>query len=352
MLKKLSLLLFVTACSGEQNQNQQSDQPTPQQGSVENQAQAPQAQTPQPSTIPAPTPNASSALGQLPTTGKEIVTINNQKITEDVIDALLSNLPEEKREEVKSNNLDKIKEQLIKTELLYQAAVEDKLFEDPKVQTAMIMAQRQVLATTVLQKRAEAKLSDESLQKAYNDQLPRFQNTEADIDMIMVKEEALAKDIHAKVSAGGDFAALAKEHGINPQAKDGGKMGKLPTKKLPPQAKKSVETAKENTLLAPMQLGRSWGIIRVNSVDTKFKPFEEVKEELKVGLVRQYSDEVISELTSAASIVDHTPTEKKTTAPALKLPPEGKRTTPKLKVPPTVKTTAPTAKPTPKGKTK
>ena len=351
MYQTLLLLFVVTGCGTEQVKPQQIEksiavktQPQtkttlPSKQTTEANEAKPNSSLTQKTTKKQETKPGNPVLGEMPIKGKDLITVNNQKITEGVIDALLSNLPEDRRAEIKKTQLEKIKEQLVTTELLYQAAIEDNLIAQEDVQTAMLMAQRQVLATTVLQVRAEAKLTNAKLQQAYNDQLSRFQSTEADLAMIIVQEETLAKDLHKQITDGADFATLAKEHGLNPQAKtNGGDMGKMSTQKLPPQVKKSVETAKENTLLAPQQMGRSWGIIKVKSVETKFTPFEDVKEELKAGLVRQYSQEVIDELKNSATIIDHTPPPAKPTISTTPIMPTKKQITPPVKITPNGKT--------------
>ena len=133
---------------------------------------------------------AKPELPSLTQEGKPFLTINDQKITEPVIDALLSNLSEEERKEIKEARLEDIKDQMITIEVLYQAAVSSGLHKEEEVKTAMIMAQRQVLATTQLQRAVESKVTEEFLKDAYNARLTEFQDNQVDVAIILVEDEA------------------------------------------------------------------------------------------------------------------------------------------------------------------
>jgi len=70
-------------------------------------------------------------------------------------------------------------------------------------------------------------------------------------DITRTKEEAkaLADEVLAKAAAGGDFAALAKEHSNGPSAPRGGDLGVFPSGVMHPEFEKGVESAEPNTLV-------------------------------------------------------------------------------------------------------
>ena len=98
-------------------------------------------------TLSACNPTAKAPVpGTLPSTGPVIATVNGENITEGTIDAILTQFPPSKVEEIKkTGGIDQIKEQLILTEALYQKAIQEKEvvnimltnFKAPSVGTAI-----------------------------------------------------------------------------------------------------------------------------------------------------------------------------------------------------------------------
>lgn len=66
-------------------------------------------------------------------------------------------------------------------------------------------------------------VKDEDLLRAYNEDKERFRTSEnVKVRHILVKDEAKAKEVLAKVKGGGDFTALAKQYSEDPGSKDNG----------------------------------------------------------------------------------------------------------------------------------
>ena len=62
--------------------------------------------------------------GVIPETGELIATVNGNKVTEGVVDAVLAQVPEAQRAEIKSGpQYSRLKEQLVTTEILYREAL-------------------------------------------------------------------------------------------------------------------------------------------------------------------------------------------------------------------------------------
>jgi foldase protein PrsA len=95
---------------------------------------------------------------------------------------------------------------------------------------------------------------------------------------ILVKEEALAKEILAKVKAGGDFAALAKKHSIDTGSKDkGGDLGSTARGQFVPEFDKAAFDGKPGDIVGPVKTQFGYHIIKIIDRAT----FESVKESMR-----------------------------------------------------------------------
>ncbi len=95
-----------------------------------------------------------------------------------------------------------------------------------------------------------------------------------------------AQAIHKKVSAGGDFAELARKHSTNPTGKEGGliEIGiRSPSKELPLTLVKVARTLeKTGDVSNPLQAGTAFHILKLEEIlPPKNVKFEDVKAELE-----------------------------------------------------------------------
>ena len=265
--------------------------------------------------------SSSSAPGSLPSTGEVIATVNDQNIHQGTVDDILSQFSEDKIKEFKaSGGLEQIKEQLILTEVLYQEAIKAKMHEKPEVKTALSMAARGVLAEAMVQSKAEESATDEAIQKWYDEHLVQFRKNAVDLSMIMSATEAEAQGVKAELDGGGDFAALAKAKSTDPRTKDnGGSMGSVDMRQLPPDIKTPVEAGKDGDLIGPMNLFGQWAVLKINKKINDVTPLEEVKDQVKESVMREQSQTYVEELRAAATVVmpggDASKEEAKTPAP-------------------------------------
>jgi peptidyl-prolyl cis-trans isomerase C len=261
--------------------------------------------------------------GVLPTSGTTLVTVNGNPISQSVVDALLSQFPPSKVEEIKAQGgLDQIKEQLIVTEALYQEAINAKLHMIPDVKISMSMAQREVLASALVKTKADERITDEKIQSWYDEHLVQFRTSEAEMGMILLKDEEAANTVKGLLDGGADFAETAKAHSLDPRTKDkGGDMGKIETKQLPGQLRASVEAATAGSIIGPMNMMGSWSIIQVRSLNANVTPLEEVKEQIRDSLLREESQAYVEEVRKSATVSEAATAE--VSAPAAAKPAEG-----------------------------
>ena len=75
--------------------------------------------------------------------------------------------------------------------------------------------------------------------------LPAYaQEDRLDLGVITVRQKSLAQKIRKEIAEGGDFSALAKKHSVGPTADKGGRLGKVPLKRLRPEYREAVKNLK------------------------------------------------------------------------------------------------------------
>jgi len=80
---------------------------------------------------------------------------------------------------------------------------------------------------------------------------------------ILVKEEAQAKEILAKLAKGGNFQQLAKKHSTCPSGRNGGELGEFRLGLMVPAFDKAVFTCPLLTPYGPVKTGFGYHIIKV-----------------------------------------------------------------------------------------
>lgn len=137
-----------------------------------------------------------------------------------------------------------------------------------------------------------SQVTDEQALKYYNENKTQFQKPETrKVSHILVKDEATANAVTARLNAGEDFAVVAKEVSIDPGSKDkGGDLGDVPTEGsgFVAEFEAAMKTAAVGQNTAPVKSQFGYHIIRVASITPAGQQtFEEVKADLVQGLVTE-----------------------------------------------------------------
>ncbi len=98
-----------------------------------------------------------------------------------------------------------------------KAAEGRKLADNPDFKKKLAYFRQKLLVETLLAEETKAKVTDAEKKKLYDDEIAKVKpEDEVRARHILVESEAEIKDIAAKLKAGGDFAALAKEKSKDP----------------------------------------------------------------------------------------------------------------------------------------
>lgn len=142
----------------------------------------------------------------------------------------------------------------------------------------------------------EFDITDAEITEYYEANAAQFQEqaaTHAAHILFDPEEKALAEEILAEVKAGGDFAALAKEHSKDPgSAANGGDLG-WPTTPYVPEFQAAADALDAGEISDLVETTFGWHIIKViEKREARDKPLEEVKDQIVQILEQQYNADV------------------------------------------------------------
>lgn len=229
-----------------------------------------------------------------------VAVVNGKNISREELDSVKAQLPGRGSDE-------QVLEQLVELKVLAQKARKDGLDKDPAIKAELERAAESILANHLVKNVLKDKtFTDEQMKAEYDTVVAKMpKKDEYKAAHILVEDEALAKDIQAKVANGGDFAALAKEHSTDPGSKDqGGDLGWFEAGMMVPEFAKAV-TALEagKTTAEPVKSQFGWHIIRLEDKRPVPPPaFDAVKPQLTNMLRQKAVDDFIEEARKSAKV--------------------------------------------------
>jgi len=277
---------------------------------------APAATTPAPKPAAAPAAPAdaahagaaaSAAASAAVPADTVVLTIGSEKITkgefEQIFNQVVSQMPPERRAAAQDPQAKRqLAQQLAELKALAQEARRLKIDQTPEAKAQMAMRDDQLIAGMLFQQISkENKPSPADLQAYYDAHKNEWETVAARHILIRMKgspvalkqgqkdltdEEALAKakDLRAKIVAGGDFAALAKAESDDVgSGANGGSLGEFTRGRMVPPFDEAAFTLKVDEVSEPVKTQFGYHIIQVTKHDTK--KMDDVKNEIadKVG---------------------------------------------------------------------
>jgi peptidyl-prolyl cis-trans isomerase C len=198
-----------------------------------------------------------------------------------------------------------VKDNLVRLEVLSQAATKKGIDKNTEVQGALDLARQNVLANAYLFDYAKTHpISDEVIKKEYDAIRAALGDKEYKARHILVKEESEAKDLIAKLKKGDRFEDLAKQS-LDPGSKDkGGDLGwASPAAYVKPFAEAMVKLEKGKYTESPVKSDFGWHVIQLDDIkDAKIPTLEEAKAGLANRLRERAVQQHIEELVKAAKI--------------------------------------------------
>ena len=242
--------------------------------------------------------------GEIARTGTVLKTVNGQAITQDMLDTMIKQLPEQLRAQLEATGqIGQLSEQLVIQEILYQKAVEGKMHEDPDIKQTLGITARSALADAMLRKERDTRLTDAAIQKWYDDHAVQFARPQVELAHVMVATEDEAKAVKAELDGGADFATVAKAKSLDTRtAGEGGVLGWVRPKDIGPLGE-AVQDLDAGGLAGPVQSAQAWHVLKVLNKRDKV-PLDEVKEQIKEQVKSDLAEAYIKELKDSATIVE------------------------------------------------
>ena len=263
---------------------------------------------------------STSIPGELPSSGAVINTVLGVEITEGLLNAALSGLDAEQREEAMApESAEQLHTQIARENLLYSAAIASGVHNEDAGKSRIILAERDAIIQLHLKNVVDAETTDEKLLEWYESHLVRFHAPQAHLNLVLSPSEEEAAAAYAELTAGAEFAAVAEARSIHQQsAANGGDLDWVIMQGFDPETAASITEAEIGAILAPTEIpGQGvWQILQVLE-RREVVPFEEVKdmlaedEEMMNGIVTGYIDELVA---AASPAVEEAP--EATEAPA------------------------------------
>lgn len=202
--------------------------------------------------------------------------------------------------------IDKIlKEELVNRELLYQAAVKNKLEKNNDVAFSLKVSRQEVLINAAMQNALKSKpITEADVKKEYDRSVASSGGKEFKARHILVAKEEQAKEIIGLLNKGGDFKKLATEKSTGPSNKKGGDLGWFPAGQMVPEFSKAIAKMKKGTYSkTPVKTRFGWHIIKLENERTSAPPeFKQVKDRIKIHLQNRILSEYVAKLRKSATI--------------------------------------------------
>lgn len=194
---------------------------------------------------------------------------------------------------------------LIDVSILAQAASAKKLETSPEYVSRLAYAKNKVLMETLLNDITKTAATEAEMKKLYDESVAKMQpEEEIRARHILVKTEAEAKDVLAKLKGGADFEKLAKELSIDPSAKtNGGDLEYFSKGQMVAEFSDAAFKLDKGQLSEPVKSQFGFHIIRVEDKRQKPLPkYEDVKDQVQAFVVRKAQAELIMKLRNEAKI--------------------------------------------------
>lgn len=234
----------------------------------------------------------------------QVAKVNGKAIPQNRADVLIAN--QVAQGQAKTAELEAaVKEELVRREVLAQAAAKSGVDKKADVQAQLDLARQGVLIGAYLNEYARnVKIADADVQKEYAGINAAVGKNEYKARHILVESEGEAKDIIAKLKGGAKFEDLAKAS-KDPGSKDrGGELGWAnKANYVPSFSEAMVKLEKGKFTEAPVQSQFGWHVIQLDDVrELKAPPFDEVKPQIIQRMRQQAVEKHILDLRAKAKV--------------------------------------------------
>ena len=241
-----------------------------------------------------------------------VATVNDIPIMKSQVDLLV---PRYQREAGKKKLDNEDKKKLLQNLIRRQLILQQKSVQDFKSDEDLIKKVKEyengLIISHFLKEQVGSKLkvSDEELKKYYQENIRKFSSPpKVKARHILLRTREEADRVLSRLRKGEDFGQLAKDFSIDlPDALEGGSMGIVEKGIVLPELEKALFSLDEGGISDIVKTRFGYHILTVDKIILlKFKPFEEVRDQIKQTILRQKEakafDEMVAKLEKDADI--------------------------------------------------
>jgi len=155
--------------------------------------------------------------------------------------------------------------QLAEERLVAKRIQESKIESDPEFQRVAKLNAEEFKRSYYLQKEAQKRITKVMRQTVY-DQIKASVKGKKEINprIIVLTDEKMACDVHARLQKGEKFDVLAKAHSIDPSKENGGLIGRfLPEEAFAPEVVAELQNVKEGVVSKPIKASSPSGVVHI-----------------------------------------------------------------------------------------
>ena len=238
-------------------------------------------------------------------TSLEVLTINGQGFTLNLVGSIINQLPDNVRNQPIDVYYDSVIDDIVDTKLTANAAREQGLADNPLLKEIAERAYDRVIAEAWLNDALNSRITDDMINQSYNDLVAdTASRTETRARHILLDNQDDALAAIKRLDGGEDFAALAKELSTGPSGPNGGELGYFRRGAMVP----SFEVASFALEIGaysqePVQTQFGWHVIKVEDRRVAdAPPLAEVRDQLRSSISVKIAGSIIADLRAKADI--------------------------------------------------
>jgi len=249
-----------------------------------------------------------------------VAQINNEPVSLETMIHAMNDLPQEIQSQPFINYYEGLLERVIDIKLLAQEGKKYEIQNEPSVKTAIEFVTEKVLMQAFLSKLVQESITDESLEKSYENFVSdKTSREEIKASHILLETKDDAIEVINLLNQGKSFEELAKSKSTGPSGPAGGDLGWFKRGQMvPPFEKAAFLLESQEITKQPVQTQFGWHVIKVFQKRIPDAPsFESMKTTLIQDIERKVIAKKVQDLRLSASIEKMTASELQ---PLLNLP--------------------------------
>ena len=248
------------------------------------------AEQPTEAAADAPAAEPVTAVGNVKIGDPVVAKIGEDEVKRSEVFAFIATLPEQVRQQMPLETLFPLAlDQVLNNRIISEKADAAKLGDDAEVSKMVDQAKDNIVRNVYIERELTKAVSQKDLLKAYETFLQGFQKVEeVHARHILVKDEAAARDIIAKLDGGTSFEELAKQSTDGATAVNGGDLGFFTKTDMIPEFSEVAFKLEPGTYTKePVKTQFGYHVIKVEEKRQRPEPkFEDVKPQLEAQLRR------------------------------------------------------------------